>query len=194
VLGYLYVVESNFGVNKVNYFIKRKITREIKIETNEVTNDLTIYYENTSRSREPPGGDYKNYVRIYLPLEAEVGQVMVKEEGKNGRILGGEDLNLKTAFGKKEVGFLVTVEVGKKAEIELKYRQKINLSEANNFSYLSYVQRQSGFGETPMKTEVNLPTGWVVMAAEPQANVEGQKIIFDGSLEKDVRFGVEMSR
>lgn len=191
---YLYVVESNFGVNKVNYFIKRKITREIKIETNEVTNDLTIYYENTSRSREPPGGDYKNYVRIYLPLEAEVGQVMVKEEGKNGRILGGEDLNLKTAFGKKEVGFLVTVEVGKKAEIELKYRQKINLSEANNFSYLSYVQRQSGFGETPMKTEVNLPTGWVVMAAEPQANVEGQKIIFDGSLEKDVRFGVEMSR
>jgi hypothetical protein len=45
-----------------------------------------------------------------------------------------------------------------------------------------------------MKTEVNLPTGWVVMAAEPQANVEGQKIIFDGSLEKDVRFGVEMSR
>ena len=119
---------------------------------------------------------------------------MVKEEGKNERVLGGEDLKLETSFGKREVGFLVTVEVGKKAEVELKYRQKINLSEINNFSYLSYIQRQSGFGETPMKIEVNLPTGWVVVGVEPQANVDGQKIIFDGSLEKDVSFGVEMSR
>ncbi len=191
---YLYVVESNFGVNKVNYFIRRKINREIRVEAKEVINSLTINYENTARSREPPGGDYKNYVRIYLPLDAEVDQVLVKEEGKNERVLGGEDLKLETSFGKREVGFLVTVEAGKKAEVELKYRQKINLSEINNFSYLSYIQRQSGFGETPMKIEVNLPTGWVVVGVEPQANVDGQKIIFDGSLEKDVSFGVEMSR
>lgn len=191
---YLFVVEANFGVNKANYFINRKINRNIDILQNEVKNDLRISYENTAKSNAFPGGDYKNYLRVYLPKEAELTEVAVTEEGKGRRVVGGADLVIKEVLGKREVGMLVVTEVGKKAEVEVKYRQKVNLLEGDKFSYLSYWQKQSGFGKTPIKMTVNLPTGWTLNGVEPAAEVLGNQIMFEGELNKDMRMGVEITK
>ena len=191
---YLYLVEANFGVNKANYFIKRKINRNVEILPNEVKNNLRISYENTAKSNSFPGGDYKNYLRVYIPKEAQLTEVAVVEEGKGRRVIGGTDLVIKEVLGKKEVGFLVTTEVSKKAEVEVKYKQTINLAQGDKFSYLSYWQKQSGYGRTDVKMTVNVPVGWVVNGVEPAAEVWNNQIIFEGELEKDLRMGVEISQ
>lgn len=191
---YLYLVEANFGVNKANYFINRKINRNVEILPNEVKNNLRISYENTAKSNSFPGGDYKNYLRVYMPKEAQLIEVAVTEEGKGRRVVGGTDLVIKEVFGKKEVGFLVTTEVSKKAEVEVKYKQVMSLAQGDKFSYLSYWQKQSGYGRTGVKMTVNVPESWVVGGVEPAAEVWGNQVIFEGELEKDLRMGVEISQ
>ena len=121
-------------------------------------------------------------------------EVAVTEEGKGRRVVGGTDLVIKEILGKKEVGFLVTTEVSKKAEVEVKYKQTINLAQGDKFSYLSYWQKQSGYGRTGVKMTVNVPAGWVVSGVEPAAEVWNNQIIFEGELEKDLRMGVEISQ
>jgi len=192
---YLYIVEANLGVNKANYFLYRNIERQIDIEEKIIRNNLKIIYENTSKSNNWPAGDYKNYLRVYLPAESRVEEVTWSESGSGGKnIVSGENLKINQDGSKKEVGFLVTVPIGKKIEVEIKYSQVVDLSRATTFSYLNYVQKQSGFGETNMVSLISIPRGWQISAVEPVASVVGGKLLFNQKLDRDIKMGVEISR
>jgi len=192
---YLYVVEANFGVNKANYFLYRNIERQIEIEEKIIRNNLKIIYENTSKSNNWPAGDYKNYLRVYLPAESRVEEVSWSESGSGGKnIVAGENLKINQNGSKKEVGFLVTVPIGKKIEVEIKYSQTVDLSKATTFSYLNYIQKQSGFGETNMVSLISIPSNWQISAVEPVASVVGGKLLFNQKLDRDIKMGVEISR
>ncbi|MBP6989551.1 DUF4012 domain-containing protein, partial [Candidatus Shapirobacteria bacterium] len=195
VADYLMVVESNFGVNKANYFLYRNMERQVDIGLNRVSSKLKINYENTAKSSNWPGGDYKNYMRIYIPSGANVEEVSWSENGSGEKkIISGENLVIKTLGNKKEVGFLIVVPVGKKINLEFKYNQAIDLSKNEKFSYLSFIQKQSGFGDTGMVTLVSIPEGWQPMGVQPVASVVGGKLLFNQKLDRDIRMGVEIGR
>lgn len=192
---YLYIVESNFGVNKANYFLYRNIEREIVIGEKTIKNTLKIVYENTAKSSAWPGGDYKNYMRIYVPSEAVVKEINWSENGSGEKkVISGSDLKISQVTGKKEIGFLVKVPVGKKINVEINYTEDVDLNSLQNFSYLSYIQRQSGYGDTGMVTLISLPDSWQVTAVEPAASVVGGKLLFNQKLERDIKMGIEISR
>jgi len=189
---YFYAVESNFGVNKANYFLYRNIEQSIDISQNTVSRSVKINYENRSKSRDWPGGDYKNYLRVYLPVGVSLVEVSSTEEGQGKKVYSGEELKVTTVGGKKEVGFLVMVPVQKKVTVELKYLSQIKLGD--KFSYLLYVQRQSGYGDTGMVTLVSFPEEWQPTQVQPAANMVGGKVLFNQKLEKDIRMGVEIGK
>ena len=93
-------------------------------------------------------------------------------------------------FGKKEMGLLVMVPIRKKVSVEMRYRSQFK-TENEKLSYLMYVQRQSGFGDTGLVVKVTLPPEWQVTQVEPVANVNEGKILFNQKLERDLRMGVE---
>jgi hypothetical protein len=192
---YLYIVESNFGVNKANYFLYRNIERAVDIGENGINNDLRISYENTAKSSAWPGGDYKNYLRIYVPQESVMTEVnwSAQDSGEK-RVVSGDDLKISNVAGKKEIGFLVTVPVGKKIKVEVKYTESMALKDLQKFSYLSYVQKQSGFGDTGMVTLISVPSNWQILGANPAANVVGGKLLFNQKLDRDIKMGVEMGK
>jgi dihydrofolate reductase len=192
---YLYIVEANLGVNKANYFLYRNIERQIEIGEKIIKNNLKITYENTAKSSAWPGGDYKNYMRIYLPIEANVQEVNWSNNGSGEKkIISGDDLKISQVGSKREVGFLVTVPVGKKINVEVNYTESIDLSTLQNFSYLNYIQRQSGFGDTGMVSLISIPDNWQINAVEPAASVVGGKLLFNQKLDRDIKMGVEISR
>jgi len=192
---YLYIVEANLGVNKANYFLYRNIEREIKIEERAIKNNLKIIYENTSKSKNWPAGDYKNYLRIYLPLESMIDEVSWRESESGGKnMISGDDLKINQVGSKKEVGFLVMVPIGKKIEVEVKYGVGVDLTKVTGFSYLNYVQKQSGYGDTNIVSLVSIPENWQINAAEPVASVVGGKLLFNQKLERDIKMGVEIGR
>jgi hypothetical protein len=71
------LVDANLGVNKVNYFVTREQTDTIEIgEGGGVKHELTVKYRNEADASDPKlGGGYKNYLRLYVPKDAEVTRV-----------------------------------------------------------------------------------------------------------------------
>ena len=192
---YLYIVEANLGVNKANYFLYRNIERQVEIGEKSIKNILKIGYENTAKSSAWPGGDYKNYLRIYIPAEMSLQEINWSENGSGEKkVISGDDLKVTTIGSKKEVGFLVTVPVGKKINVEVKYQGSVDLTNLQSFSYLSYIQRQSGFGDTGIVNLISMPNNWQANAVEPAASVVGGKLLFNQKLDRDIKMGVEISR
>ena len=72
----LAIIETNLGANKANAYLKRHTTHNITTDPYFLTHQTTINYTNNSPSEtpQPPqhhGGNYINYLRFYLPLQAK---------------------------------------------------------------------------------------------------------------------------
>jgi len=193
---YLYIVEANLGVNKSNYFLKRNIDRLVDISSRAVSRVIKISYENTARSTTWPGGDYKNYMRVYIPIETNIAEVSIYDtaDPTNKKILTNDELEVTEKGDKRELAFLVTVPVTKKRTVEIRYSSAIDINLYNEFSYLSYIQKQSGFGETQIVSLVSYPPDWQPIQVEPAATVVNGKLLFDQALEKDLVSGVVMGK
>ncbi len=193
---YLFVVDSNFGVNKANYFLSRSVEQSVNISNNSVERTLKINYENAARSLDFPGGDYKNYLRVYLPADVRLTQISLVDDNNQSlnKIYTNDEIRIKEVNGKKEVGFLVTVPILGKKTVEIKYSSSNNLVNKDKFSYVGYIQKQSGFGDTGMVTLVSFPEDWQPLQVEPQASVVGGKLLFNQKLNKDLIMGVEFGK
>lgn len=193
---YLYIVEANLGVNKSNYFLKRSVERLVDISSRSITRVIKIAYENTARSTTWPGGDYKNYMRVYIPVETNIAEVSIYDtaDPTNKKILTSDELEVTARSDKRELAFLVTVPVTKKRTVEIRYSSSIDLNLYSEFSYLSYIQKQSGFGETPIVSLVSYPAEWQPIQVEPAATTVNGKLLFDQTLEKDLVSGVVMGK
>ena len=193
---YLFVVESNFGVNKSNYFLYRNMEQVVDISPNVVGRILKINYENTSRDNSFPGGDYKNYLRVYLPKNVNLSQISLTDGNNSNlkKIYTNDELRIREVEGKKEVGLLVTVPALSKKTLEIRYSSENKMLDKNNFSYLNYVQKQSGFGDTGLVTLVSFPSDWQPVQVEPQASMVGGKLLFNQKLDKDIKMGVELGK
>lgn len=189
---YLYIVEANLGVNKANYFVYRNIDQMVEISSGAIVRILKITYDNTSKNSNWPGGDYKNYMRIYLPMGVNLAEVSVTEVGGVKTIIPQDQLVINTVEGKKEVGIWVEIGAMKKKVVEVRYSNQIDLSKLERFSYLSYIQKQSGYGETPIVNLVTVPQNWQVVQVEPAASMVGEKILFNQKLSRDIKIGVEI--
>jgi len=189
---YLYIVESNFGVNKANYFLYRNLEQKVDIKELSVDRILRINYENMAKSNNWPGGDYKNYLRIYLPKDVQVSEVTVMTGGQVQNV-PLDQVKMTNVNDKREIGFLVTVPITKKVVVEVKYSSKI-AQMMDKFSYLLYIQRQPGFGDTGMINLVSMPSGYQPMQVQPEASVVSGKLLFNQKLDKDIKMGVEIAK
>lgn len=192
---YLYVVEANVGVNKANYFLYRNIDQAVDITNQTIGRVVKINYENIAKNNNWPGGDYKNYVRIYIPESSNLAEVSVMDgNGGPKTIYQNQSLKIRQFKGKKEIGFLVIVPAGSKRTVEIRYVDQINLKDKDKFSYLHYVQRQSGFGDTGLVTLVSMPDDWQPTQVEPEATVVNGKLLFNQKLDRDIKMGVEIGK
>ena len=193
---YLYLVEANLGVNKANYFLYRSIEESVDISDQSLTRSVKINYENTAKNSNWPGGDYKNYLRVYLPKDINLSEISLTD-GNNlssRKVYAGDELRVREVNGKQEVGFLVTVPVSQKRIVEIKYSSNLDLSDKKKFSYVNYIQKQSGFGDTGIVNLISYPAGWQPTQVEPVANLLGGKLLFNQKLDGDIRMGVELKK
>jgi len=86
------------------------------------------------------------------------------------------------------------VPVNSKRTLELRYNSIVSLGNTDRFSYLSYIQRQSGAGNNNFVGLVSFPEGWGPMQVQPEAEVVNKKILFNQKLEKDLKLGVELGK
>lgn len=196
VMDYFYLVESNLGVNKANYFLYRNMEQSVDIANGSLSRVVKVTYENTAKNSNWPGGDYKNYVRVYLPKDTNISQIVVMDgvDTTIRKVYKNSELRVREIDGKKEVGFLMTVPVSKKRIVEIRYSSNLDLSGKNKFSYINYIQRQPGSGETGLVNLVSFPEGWQPTQVQPVASLVGGKLLFNQKLDKDIKMGVELEK
>jgi hypothetical protein len=184
------VVDSNFGVNKANYFVKRDIESVITLDKNLTVNHvLRLNYQNTSTSTAWPAGAYKNYQRIYLPLGANVTRLSIDKLD-----LQAKDYTITQEHGKAVISHLVTVPIGSSLEIALEYTTP-QLQSGNDPLYTWYWQKQPGTSSRDtLKVYLNYPMYLSPSVVSPPASTLTQQLSFDLLNDKDRRLAVKFTK
>lgn len=197
VADYFFPVESNFGVNKANYFIRRKVEGKSWWENGFLRRKVTITWENTAKNANWPAGDYKNYTRIYLPETIDVEKVVLTdaEAGGSKKEYQKDEYLVKKFGSRKELSLFLVVPVGKKRSLEINYNSQEGGNPGSNFTYLQYLQRQSGLGDkTSLSWSLAIPSEYWISQTEPEGKLRDKLVEFGGSWERDYKFGVEISK
>jgi len=175
-LDYVYVVDSNLGVNKSNFYMQRAIRLSTNITTKgEVKNSLIIEYRNESSNTSQTGGEYKNYLQVVLPKDIRITDVSI-----DGKSLGEYEVHTQNL---KTVGLWVTVPQGtsRRVQIEYGFVRKIDMKT----TYQLIVQKQTGSINNDFIFEMSSPPTMGAAKTNFPAVVQSAKLVYNTFLEKD---------
>lgn len=137
---YLYVVDSNMGALKTDYYMERAISQKVEECEEGVCTTVEITYTNTAIEATPLNNDYRSYTRVYVAEDAWIESVE-----------GNEDdwpVDYSIEYGKKVAGFEVIVPFGTSRTVTLTY----NTPAREN--YMLSVQKQPGVEVIDLKVDV----------------------------------------
>lgn len=185
---YAYLVDSNFGVNKANYYVSRNISLTGDITKEGIPNHvLTVKYKNSATSTAWPAGAYKNYARLYLPPGTSLTSVKI-----DGRPLDQKDLTISSEHDKFVVGLLINV--GIKSETELTVAYSLNQIVKPGSVYTWYYQRQPGTSQSDSVTvSLNYPLFLRPQIISPTAELSPQSLNFAFKNDTDHRVTIKFN-
>jgi len=198
---YLFVAEANLGVNKANYFLKRQLKHQtLFLKSGDSEQILTVDYDNQSPSQSWPAGDYKSYVRFYLPQDLEFEHL--KLVNPITEITKTVEVDQSVESGKKVVGFFLTVPVGEQRQLVLKTRDPRKLFDSQQaLNYTFYWQKQSGIKADPIEIKIDYPTFIRPTKLTPKPidtdgnpTLSASQVIFQTQLDTDKVFSIDFRR
>jgi hypothetical protein len=194
---YLQIVEANFGVNKVNYEIKRSLEHEIIInEKGEVSVISTLQIDNLSRTEAWPGGRYKNFLRFYLPANTRLQKVLTRSGSdlQSQVNISGDEITKTVEQDKQVFGFLTEVIPGQSQAISIYYTLKDTIPIANSTStYALYLQKQSGIESLPLTLTLRYPSHLNLTKITQSADFSSGSLVLKRDLKKDTVFAISFS-
>lgn len=158
------VVEANVGMNKVNYFIKRKIDVNVTIGKSEIGRKLTLTLINPANPALGPSGRYKAYIRLLVPSDA----TFISAIGYNGNVQEILSPEITDQKDRKEVGVLVEILAGNTKNIEFLWSSKLK-NDPIYTNYGLYVRKQAGTEEDPIT--VNIDNNEPVTIVDPRLSL-----------------------
>lgn len=167
---YAMLVDSNFGINKANYFIRRQINLDlVTTKASNLAHKLTVTYTNTAKTSAWPAGDYKNYSRLYLPLGSKLASVSLGNQK-----LPPSDIIQSVEHNRAVIGFLVRVPLDNTVDVVIEYTTPGRLIEGSS-RYSFYWQKQPGTASDPLNITFALPPSLKPAIISPQAEyLDGQ--------------------
>jgi hypothetical protein len=186
VADYLYQFDANLGVNKANFFIRKPTNFTVNLDsTGRVTNSLTIQYFNDSYEGVFPGGIYKNYFQLFIPVNATILSVEVNDE----EIEEYDQTNLSY----KAIGFPMTVDYQNSTKVEIVYRLPTTIT-SNDGTYQLIMQKQIGSPNYDFKFNFDSDNRFKVLRQNLSPLVNTENIIYNTSVSSDKIFLIEFSK
>lgn len=212
---FLGINEANIGVNKANYFIRRKISQNVFIGNDgTISEKVSVTYKNTATKDAWPGGDYKNYLRFILPKGANISSVAVngKEQKTTKAITDPIVYEAKNFYPPKELeverveengktiyGFLIIAPINSFTTISVSYDLpgRISLNEPLN-SYDLMLFKQPGTEDDLYSFSLSYPDNIKMLKS---SNSKGQSIIdkegridYQSKMTEDANLHIDFTR
>ena len=167
-------VEANVGVNKANYYLERQIDHSVTVTPTQIFHKRVIIFKNKAQTNTWPKGAYKSYIRFYLPEKSDFKDIRI-----NGQSVELSKLMIKKEFGRKVVGVLVEVAV--KSELKLQLDYSLPYEYQSPFTYAFFDQKQPGARTVLPRIFINYDPDLSPTLIAPQAEVQGEVIVFNPS-------------
>lgn len=186
-----FTVEWNWGANKVNSKIERSITHNIDILSEEgIEYTYNLALRNTATTKVYPLGDYTNYLRVYIPENAEIRSVTGFTE---------TDYQIYLENGFKVIGGWLNVPIQTSKAFEIKYVIGSNSSyqpitiDQEDIQYDLTVYKQPGTREDTVAVNITYPESWALISNEGLDNVLNQ-LLTQTKLDKDLNYNIVWNR
>ncbi len=187
---YWNLVEANVGVNKANYFVNRQILHQLTIlKENHLRATTKVTYTNTSAAQSWPAGDYKNYLRLYVPLGSELESVTIGDQK-----LSQSAVEITREHNKTVFAFLTTVPIKATSNVTITYTLpgKLTFETGNPLaSYTGLFQKQSGVGKDPLTIEIAYPAYMKPITTPPGSIVGDQTITINTTTLEDTTLNLQ---
>ena len=194
--------EANLGADKVNYYVTRSLAQSVSIASDgSVAENLTVALKNSAQKTSWTGGVYETYLRIILPLGANVSKIQIDDKDQNivpaitdpavyekkdftppsGLEVDKQDQDKNTIYG-----FLVTLQPQDVRTIVITYSlpQKLNVSKAD-LAYDLKIFKQPGIDSYPYSLSINIPQGLKVADSPADAKTSGQNTSISTQITRD---------
>jgi hypothetical protein len=154
---FLGLVDSNVGVNKSNYFLKRSSNLAISVGENVIKKSLTVTFENTANPVLGMGVRYRSYFRIIVPLDSQASEALVNSLGQETRVPLEE--NIIGTY--KELGLMFEVIPGGKTSVKFTWNNSVplGLNFTKSGEYRLTVRKQPGTDADPFNLTLVAPSG-----------------------------------
>ncbi|MBI2600547.1 DUF4012 domain-containing protein [Candidatus Daviesbacteria bacterium] len=185
----IFPIESNFGVNKANYYLERSYLLDTTIgKDGQISHRLRIKYVNRSPSDTFPAGVYKNRFRIYLPLGTKLNRGLWGEEDIT------DTFNAFVDYGRTGYSVLLQLDPKQEKTLVLDYGVPRNLSFKNGKGeYMLNVIKQPGTLNDPFEWKMAYPINYNLTSQKTGA-VNPQELIISTDLSTDKLFQAEFSK
>ncbi|MFH1826874.1 MAG: DUF4012 domain-containing protein [bacterium] len=183
---YIFPYDSNFGVNKANFFITRTLNLDVKInKEGDINNKLSTLINNESQSDMFPGGTYKNYMQISIPRRA-----IIKNLTRNGVLIENYD---ETTTDLKTIGFLTEIPPQKSIEIELNYTLQKAINEGDSIYQLIF-QKQIGSNNSDFTINLQVAKNIIIQDQNFNPVVKKDGILYNTTLTGDKIFILKLRK
>ncbi len=179
----VYLVDSNVGINKVDVDITRQLAIQTTVATDQITSIYTWTYHHQGTATAWPGGDYKDWVRIYLPTLAQIKQV------KLGEIDITDTVNPVVEHGLTKLSLLLPLGVGESQQLSLEFAMPI--PSAPRWGYQLTLPNQPGVAPYPVSLTVNYPTTWWVSSSLPAQIASGGSLGYNALTNRYLRWNFD---
>ena len=181
----LYVVDTNVGINRANYYVKKSMDHSVSLSKDLADHSIALRYTNDSPSMGWPAGVYKNYIRLYVPDFSELRSVAVdgKEVPLDQILVGYEN-------GKRKIALTVSIPPGQSSTVVVKYSTILKAS--GSFSYAFFVQKQPGTEAFPSSFTMNLLRPLMAKTVAPAADVVDNVVQYDAKMDGHQFMAVEV--
>jgi hypothetical protein len=182
------VVDANIGANKANMYVKRSQKYSVSVDRDSnLKSTLDITWQHSGTSSSWPGGDYIDYVRIYVPAGA------VLKEAHN---FEDDNLEISEEGGKTVFGGKVAVVHNRKKSVSISYELPRSLGlNLNKGQYELLWQKQAGIVEEPVQVTFHTPLFLKIDQASKDAVIDkSNAAVWDNIQANDTTFSVKTTQ
>lgn len=165
-------IDWNWGGNKTNLYIKKNHTLDMDIkDENIIDYTYQIAIQNDSSKEEYPQGEYKNYVRIYIPYDATVTSI---------RGIIGNKYNIYEEDGYKVIAGWFNIPIKETATLEIKYRIERGENSSDfilkktdsHYKIDIDIYKQPGSRKDAYNFSLTYPDSWVIESSDGLTRIE----------------------
>lgn len=176
----LVINEANIGINKANYHTTREDSHIIELKEKLIKHTRRISLDNTAFINAWPKGVYKSYFRFYIP--SKIDSLSIKVDGQT---VNEDKYEIIKQKNNQLIKFLIETPIKTEKNIEISYVVPMEFSLP--YSYVFFNQKQPGTNGVLPQIIIKYDSILSPTLIAPQAEVQGNSIVFD-NLDEDHAF------